>query len=203
MIRRPPRSTLFPYTTLFRSIAYLDRACERVRGSHPPTGPDPAGRAMIQAAERAGEAFDAFLNERSAPSLDPQTAGFLLAAGNHAILAGDLLDVISTRMGYQAGGCPDGARSVRTQVAILLKSFARLADQLAGQEPKGDVEHVSARALRAAALDCLRRWRNDEGAGRSAMAVVMAAEWAQNLARLEEDLAKPVARAVQAAGPAS
>src|SRR5258708_40197616 len=25
MIRRPPRSTLFPYTTLFRSIAYLLR----------------------------------------------------------------------------------------------------------------------------------------------------------------------------------
>src|SRR3712207_7500585 len=26
MIRRPPRSTLFPYTTLFRSSAYLDRS---------------------------------------------------------------------------------------------------------------------------------------------------------------------------------
>src|SRR5688572_32444930 len=26
MIRRPPRSTLFPYTTLFRSIAILGRA---------------------------------------------------------------------------------------------------------------------------------------------------------------------------------
>src|SRR5256886_10486216 len=25
MIRRPPRSTLFPYTTLFRSIAQVDR----------------------------------------------------------------------------------------------------------------------------------------------------------------------------------
>src|SRR5258705_6074418 len=25
MIRRPPRSTLFPYTTLFRSLALLDR----------------------------------------------------------------------------------------------------------------------------------------------------------------------------------
>src|SRR5688572_30976728 len=25
MIRRPPRSTLFPYTTLFRSLAVLDR----------------------------------------------------------------------------------------------------------------------------------------------------------------------------------
>src|SRR2546425_8040891 len=27
MIRRPPRSTLFPYTTLFRSLG-IDRACE-------------------------------------------------------------------------------------------------------------------------------------------------------------------------------
>src|SRR2546430_12523654 len=25
MIRRPPRSTLFPYTTLFRSVGYFDR----------------------------------------------------------------------------------------------------------------------------------------------------------------------------------
>src|SRR2546422_8288177 len=28
MIRRPPRSTLFPYTTLFRSVAVLARAVE-------------------------------------------------------------------------------------------------------------------------------------------------------------------------------
>src|SRR5256885_13273410 len=26
MIRRPPRSTLFPYTTLFRSLVFADRA---------------------------------------------------------------------------------------------------------------------------------------------------------------------------------
>src|SRR5258708_35775613 len=26
MIRRPPRSTLFPYTTLFRSLVFLDRS---------------------------------------------------------------------------------------------------------------------------------------------------------------------------------
>src|SRR2546430_4979880 len=25
MIRRPPRSTLFPYTTLFRSLGYIDK----------------------------------------------------------------------------------------------------------------------------------------------------------------------------------
>src|SRR3712207_8549915 len=36
MIRRPPRSTLFPYTTLFRS-ALLDRVGDRTR---PPDGVD-------------------------------------------------------------------------------------------------------------------------------------------------------------------
>src|SRR5256885_16122696 len=32
MIRRPPRSTLFPYTTLFRSEHNIDRALGRGRG---------------------------------------------------------------------------------------------------------------------------------------------------------------------------
>src|SRR3712207_8200377 len=31
MIRRPPRSTLFPYTTLFRSQATIDAAAEATR----------------------------------------------------------------------------------------------------------------------------------------------------------------------------
>src|SRR3712207_7220009 len=31
MIRRPPRSTLFPYTTLFRSAEMLDMSEDRVR----------------------------------------------------------------------------------------------------------------------------------------------------------------------------
>src|SRR2546422_4421933 len=35
MIRRPPRSTLFPYTTLFRSVNTTDSA---VRVTHLPTG---------------------------------------------------------------------------------------------------------------------------------------------------------------------
>src|SRR3712207_7232382 len=34
MIRRPPRSTLFPYTTLFRSGPAPGRAHVRVRGRH-------------------------------------------------------------------------------------------------------------------------------------------------------------------------
>src|SRR2546430_10460122 len=33
MIRRPPRSTLFPYTTLFRSISEPERAAERLKGA--------------------------------------------------------------------------------------------------------------------------------------------------------------------------
>src|SRR3712207_7333834 len=35
MIRRPPRSTLFPYTTLFRSPARSDRPPRRGRGPSP------------------------------------------------------------------------------------------------------------------------------------------------------------------------
>src|SRR5256885_10066219 len=34
MIRRPPRSTLFPYTTLFRSLPLLVRALALHRGRH-------------------------------------------------------------------------------------------------------------------------------------------------------------------------
>src|SRR2546426_6479573 len=43
MIRRPPRSTLFPYTTLFRSIAYAR--------------PD-AAQAEVEAAARAAHAHE-------------------------------------------------------------------------------------------------------------------------------------------------
>src|SRR3989449_11435265 len=32
MIRRPPRSTLFPYTTLFRSLVVLEHVVARARG---------------------------------------------------------------------------------------------------------------------------------------------------------------------------
>src|SRR3712207_7565288 len=38
MIRRPPRSTLFPYTTLFRSVA-ADQPAQDVRHIRGPPGP--------------------------------------------------------------------------------------------------------------------------------------------------------------------
>src|SRR3712207_9111692 len=40
MIRRPPRSTLFPYTTLFRSLAHL---AVRLDPAHAPVGEDVGG----------------------------------------------------------------------------------------------------------------------------------------------------------------
>src|SRR5256885_6236029 len=45
MIRRPPRSTLFPYTTLFRSVPAGGPAGERgPPGAHLPPGPGPHRR---------------------------------------------------------------------------------------------------------------------------------------------------------------
>src|SRR2546425_8118469 len=47
MIRRPPRSTLFPYTTLFRSSALRDGGPGRSRATSPTRGaygPSPARR---------------------------------------------------------------------------------------------------------------------------------------------------------------
>src|SRR5258705_9912244 len=47
MIRRPPRSTLFPYTTLFRSGADRARAC-RSQGERPSPGLAGGRRALLR-----------------------------------------------------------------------------------------------------------------------------------------------------------
>src|SRR5256885_10896591 len=53
MIRRPPRSTLFPYTTLFRSPPGRTRACRgrRPRARRPPV----SGTARCRGSPRVGE----------------------------------------------------------------------------------------------------------------------------------------------------
>src|SRR5256885_16066501 len=43
MIRRPPRSTLFPYTTLFRSVAAVRRLVDAIADRHAIAGPGFAG----------------------------------------------------------------------------------------------------------------------------------------------------------------
>src|SRR5216684_4248913 len=51
MIRRPPRSTLFPYTTLFRSGGHRDRKRTLVRGG---PGKDARSLRSVAAADRDG-----------------------------------------------------------------------------------------------------------------------------------------------------
>src|SRR3712207_7285709 len=54
MIRRPPRSTLFPYTTLFRSVFLATHVLAHVGVAHGrqiPGGPPGAGSAIVPAVE--------------------------------------------------------------------------------------------------------------------------------------------------------
>src|SRR3712207_7484991 len=71
MIRRPPRSTLFPYTTLFRSAkpvatakglnctstARPTRHCRAMNATAPatPTWPDGSGRSRVRSEEHTSE----------------------------------------------------------------------------------------------------------------------------------------------------
>jgi uncharacterized membrane protein YccC len=181
------------------TAAHLGVTFDRVLGSDAGGDADPVRRQAVRARDRAGEALDVLLAERGARHLEPRTAGALVAAGNQGMLAGDALTVIATE-GYRASSCADGATALRSQVQALLARFLRLADQLEHtRHPTGNVEPAPAEAMRGAALGCLRRWASDETAGRSAMAVVIAREWGENLARLEADLQQPVRAAIDAA----
>src|SRR3712207_7538749 len=68
MIRRPPRSTLFPYTTLFRS---------RLLGRHAPRLADRArrGRHLPDVVHRRGRSRDRERRRRAVPALVAHTSG--------------------------------------------------------------------------------------------------------------------------------
>src|SRR5258708_15266205 len=58
MIRRPPRSTLFPYTTLFRSLSDSHPSssrCNCIRHRNPASYPIASNRPFHQTAERSEE----------------------------------------------------------------------------------------------------------------------------------------------------
>src|SRR2546426_12204142 len=57
MIRRPPRSTLFPYTTLFRSVRPLHQD-RRVREGRPETEPREADVSLVADAPVHGRPYD-------------------------------------------------------------------------------------------------------------------------------------------------
>src|SRR2546430_13164266 len=80
MIRRPPRSTLFPYTTLFRSLGAIDEALGV-----------PLSRLMFDGPEdeltATHNAQPAILAHSTAvfAVLDPATAGTAVAAAGHSL----------------------------------------------------------------------------------------------------------------------
>src|SRR5438445_1263569 len=60
MIRRPPRSTLFPYTTLFRSDAHLvrhagDEQLPGLAAARPAAQPSGRGRPLVRSEEHTSE----------------------------------------------------------------------------------------------------------------------------------------------------
>src|SRR5258708_16364759 len=55
MIRRPPRSTLFPYTTLFRSQSHRVRSSQSLSLRSAPVPPDPEGSSDHRSEEHTSE----------------------------------------------------------------------------------------------------------------------------------------------------
>src|SRR2546430_3847877 len=62
MIRRPPRSTLFPYTTLFRSIGRAERRFHALLASHVPDAEARDGDGLGRALRAAGDRKSTRLN---------------------------------------------------------------------------------------------------------------------------------------------
>lgn len=185
---------------LYRAVvAYLQRSFGMVLGVTNAEDAAEVREGVLRARARAGEAFDAFLNERGAKPLEPRIAGRMISAGSQALLAGDLLISVATDLEYRAGACPDGVIAVERQLRALSSGIEYLASELDGDAPRGvHPEKPSLEDVRASAVDCMRSAGDDEGMIRAAMAVVIAGEWLQNLGRLEAELQQPVKTAADA-----
>src|SRR2546430_10298764 len=72
MIRRPPRSTLFPYTTLFRSVRVVRDGADRGRRDHD-LGHARAGAAPLDPAAAAGGVAAAGRSEEHTSELQSQS----------------------------------------------------------------------------------------------------------------------------------
>jgi uncharacterized membrane protein YccC len=186
---------------LYRAVAaYLDRGFALILGVATADDIARVRADAVRARVRAGEALDAYLTERGDKPLDPETAGRLVSAGGQALLAGDLLVAVATDLGYRATACPEGASAVEARVQSLLGDVRRLAERLEGGARDGEHQAPpSPEPPRRAAVECMRRGATDERAARAAMAVVIAAEWTENLQRLDASLEEPASAAVEAA----
>src|SRR3712207_8545410 len=82
MIRRPPRSTLFPYTTLFRSLLrdpHGEVEHRHVEEGHPRLHPVAHGRAVDALQLRAAEVGDLVQEDRKSTRLNSSHANISYA----------------------------------------------------------------------------------------------------------------------------
>src|SRR5256885_11349956 len=70
MIRRPPRSTLFPYTTLFRSARGAGEVSPPEKNRSPPRGEDEIPSNVVRAVPRAGRSMCQVHPDRAGPCPD-------------------------------------------------------------------------------------------------------------------------------------
>jgi len=185
----------------YRALAaYLGTGFDRVLGFGMAGEFDELRRQAVRARDRAGEGLQVLLAERGVKHLEQHTAAALVIAGNQGMLGADALTVVATDLGYRAEACAEGAAAIRTEVNALQAQLTNLADRLvAGRDARASTKPVSTPAMRAAVLGCMNRMAKDPSTERSALALVMAGEWAENLARLATGLEQPVSVAVAAA----
>src|SRR3712207_2778844 len=118
MIRRPPRSTLFPYTTLFRS--------EGVAGGAGLDGQRAAGRRAA-----GGEGVPATTGHRGGvvvgvdAGLHVASSGGLCRSGGRTPAAGRSF---RPRRGARPTSIPDGRAPLRGDVLVALRAERRLLD---------------------------------------------------------------------------
>src|SRR3989449_11571249 len=84
MIRRPPRSTLFPYTTLFRSVPRIDRGVGLEHGLVGKAGEqaieaadDAAGHGLLEA-DRAADRHDLVADAQARRVAEPRRRNAVL-----------------------------------------------------------------------------------------------------------------------------
>jgi uncharacterized membrane protein YccC len=187
--------------SFYRALsAYLGPGFDQVLGFEVAGEFNELRRQAVRARDRAGEGLQLLLAERGVKHLEHQTAAALVTAGNQGMLAVDALTVVATDLGYRAKACADGASAIRNEVKALQAQLTNLADGLvADRDIREKTKPVSLASMRAAALGCLDRTAHDQAAQRSALALVVAEEWAQNLARLASGMEQPVSATITAA----
>lgn len=152
----------------------------------------------VRARARAEEAFNRLLRERGAHAPAPQATAAIVAAGSHAMVAGDVLGAMAAR-GYQAPGDAAALSLLHAEAHALVAMFEQLGERLRTMRPVEAKGRVSVEKLRQVMVRLLQDWRADPGDAHAAVAAVTLAEWIQLLRRLALTLDQPVNTTIEAA----